>query len=248
MDVFRFVPGYEEEIYGAGKEPLLLLLISFLLAFALTRLYTRLQRRHGWGSGRLGGIHVHHMVPGLVAVLLSGLIAFSTYTNPAVVDIAAFAFGAGAALVLDEFALVFHLEDVYWEDEGRQSVVATVLGAAVIVLMLVVTAPAGLRTDTFSDRSRVYAAAYLGGNALFALMSLLKGKPFVGLTAIFVPVVGLVGAVRFAHPRSPWAHIFYSEAKIARSRDRFSRCLGQRTRNRVVAVLGGFPHRPATGS
>ena len=135
------------------------------------------------------------MVPGLVLVLVSGLIGFSTYTNPAFVDLAAIAFGAGAALVLDEFALVFHLEDVYWEDEGRQSVVATVLGAAVIVLMLVVTAPSGLHSDTFSDRSRIVALAYLGGNALFALICFLKGKPFVGLTAIFVPFVGLVGAI-----------------------------------------------------
>ena len=248
MNVFRFIPGYKEEIYNAGKEPLLLLLVSFLLSFALTRLYTRLARRHGWGSGRVGDIHLHHMVPGLVLVLVSGVIGFSAYTNPAFVDVAAVAFGVGAALVLDEFALVFHLEDVYWEDEGRQSVVATVLGAAVIVLMLVVTAPSGLHTDTFFDRSRLFALAYLGGNALFALMCFLKGKPFIGLAAIFVPLVGLVGATRIAHARSPWAHVFYDDAKLERARDRFSRCLGQRVRNRVVAVLGGFPHRPAPHS
>lgn len=245
MNLFRFIPGYDNEIYDAGKEPLLLLLISFLLSFALTRLYTRLARRHGWGSGRLGGIHVHHMVPGLVLVLVSGVIGFSAYSNPAFVEGAAIAFGAGAALVLDEFALVFHLEDVYWDDEGRQSVVATVLGAAVIVLMLVVTAPSGLHTDTFLDRSRIFAVAYLGGNALFALVCFLKGKPFIGLTAIFFPFVGLVGATRLAHAKSPWAHVFYDEAKLERAHERFSRCLGQRVRNRVVAVLGGFPHRPA---
>ena len=248
MNVFRFIPGYEDEIYAAGKEPLLLLLISFLLSFALTRLYTRLARRHDWGSGRVGDIHLHHMVPGLVVVLVSGLIGFSAYANPAFVDVAAIAFGAGAALVLDEFALVFHLEDVYWEDEGRQSVVAAVLGAAVIVLMLVVTAPSGLHSDTFADRSRIVALAYFGGNALFALICFLKGKPFVGLTAIFVPLVGLVGATRLAHARSPWAHVFYDDAKLERAQDRFSRCLGQRVRNRVVTVLGGFPHRPAPHS
>jgi hypothetical protein len=248
MNVVRFIPGYEDEIYAAGKEPLLLLLISFLLSFALTRLYTRLARRHDWRSGRVGDTHLHHLVPGLVLVLISGLIGFSAYSNPAFVDIAAIAFGAGAALVLDEFALVFHLEDVYWEDEGRQSVVATVLGAAVIVLMLVVTAPSGLHSDTFSDRSRIFAVAYLGGNALFALICFLKGKPFVGLTAIFVPFVGLVGASRLAHAQSPWAHVFYDDAKLERARDRFSRCLGQRVRNRVVAVIGGFPHRPAPHS
>jgi len=248
MNLFRFIPGYEEEIFHAGKEPLLLLLLSFLLSFALTRLYTRLARRHGWGSGRFGEVHVHHMVPGIVLVLVSGVIGFSAYSNRVFVEVAALAFGAGAALVLDEFALVFHLEDVYWEDEGRQSVVATVLGAAVIVLMLVVTAPSGLHTDTFSDRSRIFALVYLGGNALFALICFLKGKPFVGLTAIFVPFVGLVGATRLAHARSPWAHVFYGNEKLDRARIRFARCLGQRVRNRIVAVLGGFPHGPARHS
>ena len=114
---------------------------------------------------------------------------------------------------------MFHLEDVYWEDEGRQSVVATVLGAAVIVLMLVVTAPSGLHSDTFSDRSRIVALLYLGGNALFALICFLKGKPFVGLTAIFIPFVGLVGATRLAHARSPWAHVFYDQVKLERARE-----------------------------
>ena len=57
--------------------------------------------------------------------------------------------------------------------------------------------------------------------------------------------VPLVGAVRLAHPRSPWAHFFYDEPKLDRARIRFSRCLGQRMRNSVVAVVGGFPHRAA---
>ena len=242
MNLFRAIPGYEDEIYGPGKEPLLLLLLSFVLAFALTRLYTRLARRHSWGSGRVGGVHLHHMVPGIVLVLVSGVIGFSTYRNPAVVDLAAIAFGAGAALVLDEFALVFHLDDVYWQDEGRTSVVATVLGAALLSLMLVVTAPFGIHNEPFGDRNRLIVFTLLGLNAAWALVSFLKGKPFVGTAAIFVPFVGLVGAVRLAHPRSPWAHLFYDEAKERRAVDRFERCLGQRVRNRVVSTLGGFHH------
>ncbi len=247
VNAFRFVPGYEDEIYASGKEPLLLLLLSFLLAFALTRVYTRLARRHGWASGRLGGVHIHHMVPGLILVLLAGMIGFSSYQNPAVVDVAAIAFGGGAALVLDEFALVFHLEDVYWEDEGRQSVAATVLGAALVTLILVVTAPFGIRNEAFGEGNRLTAFALLAANAAFAIVSLLKGKPFVGLAAIFVPFVGVLGAVRLAHPSSPWAHVFYDEAKHERARVRFRRCLGQRTRNRVVSLLGGFQHGTHSG-
>lgn len=242
MNLFRFIPGYDEEIFRQGKEPLLLLLLSFLLAFALTRLYTRLARRHTWGSGRLSGIHVHHMVPGLVLVLVAGLIGFSTYQNPVVVGLAATAFGAGAALVLDEFALVFHLEDVYWSVEGRQSVVATVLGAALVSMMLVVTAPFGIHNEAFGDRNRLIVFALLGLNAIWALISFLKGKPFVGTAAIFVPFVGLIGTLRLAHPRSPWAHVFYDEEKVELAAARFERCLGQRVRNRVVSTLGGFHH------
>ena len=32
---------------------------------------------------------------------------------------AAAVFGLGTALVLDEFALILHLRDVYWANEGR---------------------------------------------------------------------------------------------------------------------------------
>jgi hypothetical protein len=247
VNLFRFIPRYHEEVYAAGKEPLLLLLLSFLLAFALTRVYTRLARRHGWGSGRLGGIHIHHLVPGLILVLIAGMIGFSSYQSPVVVDLAAIAFGFGAALVLDEFALVFHLEDVYWEHEGRQSVVATVLGAAVVTLVLVVTAPFGIHNDAFGERSRLFAFVYLASNSLYAIISLLKGKPFVGLVAIFVPFVGFAGAVRLAHPGSPWARLLYDDAKRERARQRFVRCLGQRMRNRVVTVLGGFQQGAHSG-
>ena len=49
--------------YGlAGREALLLMLGASLLTFALVRLYTRLARRHRWPSGRIGDVHVHHMV------------------------------------------------------------------------------------------------------------------------------------------------------------------------------------------
>ena len=75
MNLFRFIPGYETYIYEAGKEPILLLFIAFLVTFALTRLYTRLARVHGWGSGNVGGVHVHHIIPGLVLMAAAGIAA-----------------------------------------------------------------------------------------------------------------------------------------------------------------------------
>ena len=82
------------------------------------------------------------------------------------------------------------------------------LGAAVVTLVLVVTAPFGIHNEAFGDRSRLFAFVYLASNSLYAIISFLKGKPFVGLAAIFVPFAGLAGAVRLAHPSSPWAHMF----------------------------------------
>jgi hypothetical protein len=110
VNLFRFIPGYEGVIFDEGKEPLFLLLLAFLIAFAATRGYTRLARKHGWGSGSVGGVHLHHVVVGIVFVLAAGLAAFTRAGTGAVVrDLCGIVFGVGAAFVLDEFALVFYL-------------------------------------------------------------------------------------------------------------------------------------------
>ena len=81
MDILRFIPGYTEHIYDAGKEPLFVLLVSFIIAFTMTRGYTRLARKRGWGSGNVGGVHLHHVVPGIILVLLGGLVSFTRYAD-----------------------------------------------------------------------------------------------------------------------------------------------------------------------
>jgi len=73
VDAFGFIPGYRHHVVVSGKEPLVLCLIAFLVTFALTRLYTRLARKRGWGSGSVGeGIHLHHMVVGIIFILVPG--------------------------------------------------------------------------------------------------------------------------------------------------------------------------------
>jgi hypothetical protein len=69
VNLFRFIPGYETHIFDEGKEPLLFLFLAFIVAFALTRLYTRMARSRGWGSGNVGGVHMHHMVPGIILMV-----------------------------------------------------------------------------------------------------------------------------------------------------------------------------------
>jgi hypothetical protein len=94
---------------------------AFALTFALTRGATTLIR-----SGRrlivlgnlvVGDRHIHHFVPGIALSLGAGGIAIAVRTKE-IDRWLALPFGAGAALVLDEAALLFELEDVYWTEEG----------------------------------------------------------------------------------------------------------------------------------
>src|ERR1041385_345260 len=80
-----------------GREPLLLMLAASLLTFAGTRLYTRLARVRSWGSGRVGGVHLHHRVVGNVLVLICGMLQLAFQPGDIGVDILSVGFGTGAA-------------------------------------------------------------------------------------------------------------------------------------------------------
>ena len=51
-------------------------------------------------------------------------------------EVTAIVFGIGAALTLDEFALWLHLDDVYWSEQGRQSIDAVIVFAIVSGFMV----------------------------------------------------------------------------------------------------------------
>ena len=61
----------------AGRGALLLMLGASLLTLVLTRGYTRMARTRGWRSGRVGDVHVHHLVVGIVLALVSGMLDIS---------------------------------------------------------------------------------------------------------------------------------------------------------------------------
>lgn len=128
--------GFSININGDRTVPFLILL-SFLITFALTRLYTRLARVRGWGSAHAGDVHVHHMVVGIIFVIVAGFLGVAYDFGSPYVEVIAIFFGVGAGLTLDEFALWFHLKDVYWTQEGRSSVdaviMATLLGSVVVL-------------------------------------------------------------------------------------------------------------------
>jgi hypothetical protein len=241
VDLFRFVPGYTDVVYHEGKEPLFLLFLAFVVAFALTRGYTRIARKRGWGSGSVGGVHLHHIVPGLILVLLAGLVAYTRVGATEIPrELCAIGFGAGAALVLDEFALVFYLRDVYWAKEGRASIDATIFGLMLAALFLVVSEPFSFDQPE-RKLGRLVFFAVVTANIAFAAISFLKGKRYSGTAAVLLPVVGWVAAVRLATPRSPWARWFYSGSKLTAAQSRAEVGLGARFERWLVTVVGGEP-------
>jgi hypothetical protein len=236
--------GYDFDLMLSQRAPLLLALGAFVVTFALTRAYTRLARVHGWGSGSVGGVHLHHMVVGILMVLVTGLVAVAFWPEGGVGrSLLGVFFGVGAALTLDEFALWLYLRDVYWCPEGRSSIDATVLAVVVAALLLAGSSPFGLeggRTES------AIAFGIIAVNILAAVVTLLKGKLTLGLAGVFVPLLGIVGALRLARPRSLWAkHVYTTRApaKLERSRERYE-APGSRYRrfhDRLDDVLGGAP-------
>jgi hypothetical protein len=95
------------------------LLSAFLISFLFIRTSARLIRspRVAWWPGSVktsSGLHLHHLVWGIVLLLLAGFLSFVTRAKSPWEEILAALFGVGAGLTLDEFALWIHLRDVYW--------------------------------------------------------------------------------------------------------------------------------------
>lgn len=129
--------GYRRHILDDGKEQAFWLLVAFLVTFIVVRIITHAIRA-GRGPFRdvsIGGGHVHHMVPGILLLLVTGYLANAVEARAGRTTVAAL-FGVGAALTLDEFALWLRLEDVYWQKEGRRSIDVVIIFAAIAGLFV----------------------------------------------------------------------------------------------------------------
>jgi hypothetical protein len=88
----------------------------------------------------MGGRHIHHLVWGILLLLIVGygwMIDAGGEAKSwrlAARRLLCILYGAGAALTLDEFALWLNLSDVYWAREGRSSLDAAVLFAAFLII------------------------------------------------------------------------------------------------------------------
>jgi hypothetical protein len=231
-----------------GQRAGFVLLGAFLLSFLFIRTSARLIRnpKITWWPGSVetkGGLHLHHLVWGIVLLMVSGFLNFVLAPSSPGFEVLAALFGIGAGLTLDEFALWIHLEDVYWTNEGRSSidavVVATVLGGLVVLGV----APFDLSNRATPIESLVLVVVI---DLFFSTIAILKGKPLLGLLGVFVPVFSIVGSLRLAAPTSPWARWRYPPdgRRMARSRARFARI--RKRRRRLLDAIGGAPSRPAS--
>jgi hypothetical protein len=217
---------WHREVIEPGKLPLLLCAAAFVVTFLATRAITRMIRA-GVGPFRdnvsAGGTHVHHAVYGIV-LLVSGAVTAVGAAGDVWRNLAAVAVGAGTSLVLDEFALILHLQDVYWSREGRLSVQVVSLTFACLAFALVGVLPFGIDDAGPQEQGvRGGLAAYLVLQAVAVLACAAKGKYPTALFAIFVPLVAWFGALRLGRPGSLWARRRYGKGKLARAERRAQR-------------------------
>lgn len=214
---------FQENIVDNGRLPLFVAYIGFILGFLGIRISVRLIRAEvSWWFNNVtpGGMHIHHVVFGTVLTMVSGLglIAMSINGSQVVLSIFAGLFGIGAALVLDEFALIFYLRDVYWAEEGRASIDAVFVALAVMGLLLMGFRPFDIDdADTGDVVSLVALGVSLLIVAVLTGIVLLKGKIWTGLIGLFIFPLLIIGSIRLARPTSPWARWRYTkrEKKMA---------------------------------
>jgi len=249
---------FSAQIVHTGRLPLFCFFVAFLASFVFIRVSVRLIRAQvRWWPGNVtqGDTHLHHMVFGVVFMVIAGVAGIAAPAQSLGWRAGSAAlFGIGTALVLDEFALILHLRDVYWTSAGRVSIDAVFVAAGITALLLVGVTPAGVqdvagylrvpgRGETLA--SLVATLALLFG---FAAITLLKGKMWTGLFGLFLSVLFFVGALRLARPYSPWARWRYQgkPEKLARASRREKRVRQPviRTRARLEDLVAGYHDRP----
>jgi hypothetical protein len=226
----------------ASRTVALWLLAGFLGSFLFIRTSARLMRspKVTWwpGSVKSGDLHIHHLVWGIILLLLCGFLGFATEARTPWTQILAVLFGIGAGFTLDEFALWLRLEDVYWSEQGRQSVQAVMI-ATVFALFIVIGAV------PFPEGSLGVVVPIVIIDVVVTVVLLAKGKYFLALIGLFMPFVGWVGAIRVARPNSRWARRRYANKpkKQAKALKRGTRW--DRRRVRFENLIAGAPDQGA---
>ena len=130
---------YEKHFSDRRKERQLFSTGAFFVTFATVRVITHAIRanRGPFRNITAGGRHIHHLTFGITSLLTVGylwLLEIGTNEQRQASRITSIAYGSGAALTLDEFALWLNLADDYWTKQGRESIDAVALFGSLLVL------------------------------------------------------------------------------------------------------------------
>jgi hypothetical protein len=115
--------------------------VSFFITFLMVRLLVASITHHigPFGYVDMGGRHIHHLVWGILLLLVTGhatLAEVGTKATPGSIFLSrllSIGYGVGAALTLDEFALWLNLDALaYCSKQGRESIDAVVLFGALM--------------------------------------------------------------------------------------------------------------------
>ncbi|HEY2504432.1 MAG TPA: hypothetical protein VGI68_24210 [Mycobacterium sp.] len=255
---------FAHDIIDRGRLPLLSCLVAFILTFFVTRTFVRVIRHRAavgrptrWWHPRnvhIGGVHIHHVTFGVVLVMLSGLVLVTLSVNGQEPEftLAATSFGIGAALVLDEYALILHLSDVYWEEDGRTSVDAVFAAVGVAGLLIMGLHPLMFFLPIWHDAGsvalRLAVASAMALTLPLAVVVVLKGKVWTGLLGMFIVILLVIGAIRLSRPHAPWARWRYTtqpdKMRRALQRERRLRRPVVRAKLWVQCAIAGTPRLP----
>ena len=238
---------WNEHILANNRQGVFLVLVGFILSFAFIRMSTRLMRspRVPWWPGSVvsdSGVHLHHLVFGIVTMMIAGTLGFAAHGESPWAEICGFLFGVGAGLTIDEFALWVYLDDVYWAEEGRSSIDATVIAAAAMGLVVMGVNPLDTGTD-----SEGWLALIVSGFLLVLVVAIcfFKGRRLHGIIGFFVFPIALYGASRIGKPDSAWARRRYGKRKPrkqAKSERRFQADRRtERYKDAFRDIVGGKP-------
>ena len=196
---------YDHHIQVPGKELHFLILIAFVCSFGFIRTSAHMIRAQvSWWPGNVetkSGTHIHHLVWGILLLLATGYAGIATDLGSPWLELVAVGFGIGMGLTMDEFALWLNLQDVYWQEKGRQSI-----DAVIVTTTLLVIAVLGLQfwIDVWDavlvllgfDRGNAWIAIPIQAMGVgLAIVCFRRGRKFAGLFGLFVPAVALLGAV-----------------------------------------------------
>jgi hypothetical protein len=255
---------FHETIIAKNRLALFLCFAAFVVTFVVTRIITR-NIRAGRGPFKdnvsKSGMHIHHAVPGIILLVAGAFMSVATGAEQPWAEISAVMVGIGTSLVLDEFALILHLSDVYWAEQGRVSIEVVSLAIGCMGLALIGFSPnlfdgdAGFASDTPTLFGAAFGAAF---HIVVVMVCIIKGKYEFALLAAFIPFLGLICAIRTARPDSLWAKRFYNEHRMRRAEQKAKRFDGRwgRYLDGITDFIAGKPsdelpprvQAPATGT